>query len=558
MPVANVFHRAPLTAPAFAVPAVGAFLPSGFVHGLILEACEAGAENVSFSAAASLSFETTFRAKAVTMAEEIERRDPKTFFASPADFTKGMEDLTGLYRLFTCTGEKSHMVAVLTVLQYELRHFDEIDPAVFTAGGTGRNEMLAVLCYEATGKDFLLKLLEKARAAFPDHVTFLATFDIQREMSLPYAELCAKAAAGEEDGYYANMLRRAQGRNIADAMMGAWAMARFSGSGKAKEAAITAYDRVTRYHGLSDGAFSANSCLAGSNPSRGTDAATIAACCEALTMIATLETDAHLCDLLEKLQLNALLRLRKAWTPLVAVNSLDTPDDSLWYTEPAVDDVRSAYLTGLGTLASSVCMASSAGIAVTAYRNGVYRAVVSGVPVRVSADAKSFSDCTFIVDAKDKLDIKFSLRIPEYAQGFQVLADGEDLTFRRQGGFAVFTLPVDGRVTLRARFRVEPVLKRGFHRSAAIEYGPLLMCLPACARWNVALTEDAPMMSIDGIKYTATAKAAPVADWKISAGIVKAPPVAPVADGEAFPVKLVPFADCAWGIAQFPVLKGTK
>ena len=137
---------------------------------------------------------------------------------------------------------------------------------------------------------------------------------------------------------------------------------------------------------------------------------------------------------------------------------------------------------------------------------------------------------------------------------------------------------------VRLEMPAAPRLTRWYHQSGAVEFGPLLMAfqpkedwlklengdwqVTTDDAWNWALLRDEPMKAVaEGDRETAfgkgapcvkvLAKAAPV-EWAMDGASAGSVPMAPVPQGPAQVIELVPFGDTALRIAQFPVAVETS
>jgi hypothetical protein len=228
---------------------------------------------------------------------------------------------------------------------------------------------------------------------------------------------------------------------------------------------------------------------------------------------------------------------------------------------------------------------SDGGLQAVSYAPCTVRAVLEGVPVRLSvAGSYPFSQSVEIrISVKKPCEFPLYLRMPFWTrQPMVFLPDGEIMQVRAGDTSCVRRRWRSGDV-IRLELGTMPRLTKWYHQSGAVELGPLLMALQpleqrertedddwqvtAGSPWNWALVRDEPMKAVySGARPGAfgngeapvkvLVKAVPV-EWHMDGGSCASVPMVPaVKEKDAQVIELVPFGGTTLRIGQFPLGRG--
>jgi hypothetical protein len=393
--------------------------------------------------------------------------------------------------------------------------------------------------------------------------------------------------------------------------------ARLSGDESDAAFSLSMIEQLEKYHGSLAGIFSGDECLAGKDPTQGTELCAVVDYAFSLEVLLSLLGEPGLGDRLEKDIFNAL---PATLTPDMWCHQYDQQinqiecsirprdwtnnkeESNIFGLEPNYGCCTANFSQGWPKFAASLWMHSAAGtpdegLAAAAYAPVRLETRVRGVPVSIDVETGyPFRETiTIKVNAAKPLRFPLALRIPAWADGAvcQVRAAAHS---PRPGSF--FTIDQEWRpgevVTLALPMRPRLVQHDG--ASVSIERGPLVYALgiaeerrqvhaddPVKAEphadwelyprstWNYALkvtpetlaqdltfTEqplgDLPF-SPEGAPVTASVQAAVVESWQAVEGNAGPLPQSPVADhGALETVKLIPYGCTNLRIAQFPTI----
>lgn len=398
------------------------------------------------------------------------------------------------------------------------------------ASDSGDLTHMALFLYNLTGQSALLELCRMIKAQAPD---WTSTFHV-----FPQTTAVRETPEMGSDAYF-----RVRGSNIASALKTPALQALFEGGAKNETAFSVGFGKLRRYHGAAHGLFSADPLLAGRNPSRTVDDATVRELLHSLHVLLWAQDDPLCGDILEELYCNALPAARGGQAANQLIPGADRP--SVGY-----DDVT-----------ASLWMASAdGGLAAMLYVPCEVRWVIAGIPVRLTVQTTYPHGEAIRVGMRLKEALRFTLylRIPAWAEGATVFVKGETIPCA-PGTFAALDREwgMEDEVVLSLPMRVRRL--PGVHQSASVMRGPVTYALPveSGAPWNYALADACDTFDED--LNAVHVRALRVPSWRLSGDAPASPPIAPVCDADgARDVRLYPYGRTKARIAQFPVASTTK
>lgn len=510
--------------------------------------------------------------------------------------------LRPLRAYFTATGDKRALLLMDRFFKYQLRAL-ESDPLTEYAAARSKENMAAALwLYNLTGQKHLLTLCDKLRSQSLDWTNSLHIFPYIRPMARmrPWMELKRSREkeaplTGANQSCFGRDFFLSEGESVAMGLSAPGLINLFKSGFKEVGAFKTGYAKLMKHHGVATGMFNADWHLAGGSPTQG---ASLRATSELMHSVETLiatgdEFGVELADILEKLAFGALpAAFAKDMTLRQALSRVNQPvcgpgfqgfynaDDQDQRFTPVGDDAANA---GFARFVSSLWHATSdEGLAAVGYAPCKVSFVAGGTRARITVEtAYPFDTQVKIhVAVKEAAEFPLYLRIPGWTNQAMVrLPEGELLSLRA-GEDACVRRKWTGEETVSLDLPMEPRVTRWFHESAAVELGPLLMCLNPGETWNQdadgwtlspvnpwnwALDGNEAMKAViepekaRAFKAGAPAarvlvKAAPLPEWTLEGAYAAQPPIAP----EAAPtqvIELTPYGCANLRIAQFPVLK---
>ncbi len=571
MPKKPVLIKAPLTPACFVPLPLKAVRPQG---GLLLRLKEAArwaggmaftdGSLPGFAALALLTEDPALLKQAQARVEALLAAgigDEAMDLASQASLLQGLMDWYGA----TSDGR---------VLEYVLRRLKDIKDRAETlfsvseaAALTGEFACVAVQAYGYTGKQFLLKLLEKLRALGLDWTTFFVSFPLTRPFAkhIPPEEMARGLAAPDEATrlYYQKQRIMADGLTLAKGLKAPAVFSRFSGGGKEKEAGQTGLLKVMRYHGTAHGLFAAEPSLMGGDPACGMDGRAVAEAMFSLEQLLIALGDGAFFDALEKIALNILPAMEKNGL-IRPVQRVNGPFPSAGMPAGEMGPFVDAWLKGMAVYASSLWMAAPEdGLALMGYAPSLLRWKVKGTLLTARVEGSYPLDGEVSVTFRTKTPVSFplQLRVPAWAQGASLQVNGGEMQELAAGSFFTLRRTFEDGDRIGLRLPMAPRLTRWHHQSVAMEYGPLLMALSVDGEqplWQLALDDKAEMRGElakgpEGERLTVSAAFRQVPGWTEKDGKPQSPPVKPGTKGEAMRLVLTPYGETVCRMAQFPL-----
>lgn len=584
MPIKPVFSRAPLIDEKYSPLPLTAVLPKGS----LLRSLQAEAEqfvtmpwlNWMLESAIPLAFLTgheALRKQVDHHVEELLKSQREDGSSDPlVEEWIPITQCRGLMQYYRALGDKRVLVFVLKFFHYTYTHFDSIFNNVYNASITGDYVDIAIQLYAMTGKPFLLKLIEKLRAAGFDWTSYFHTFAMPQPFSkkVPNEEMQKGLLSEDEDTrlYYERQYNFAKGIRVAMALKTPVLLSRFSGSSKERDASGMGLHNIMRYHGVPNGLFTADELLAGQNPSCGTDTRVIGDTMMSLEHIFRVADTPIFVDLWEKLAFCALPASRTKGTvrKLIQVNQTQEDPVPAKTLDPATasrlefGSWTGAFLKGLTRFASTIWMAApNDGLALMSYLPSTVRWKVNDtlIAFTVESEYPHKGEINISVRSKAPVKLPLHLRIPDWAKEASVQINDEDAIFPESCSFLILDRTWNEGDRIHVSLPMKPRISQWYHRGVAVEYGPVLMALPVTCGgddWNYGLLVNKPLSAEVGhedthdwkIKVTAYFKKVP--QWEMKGKAPASPPVLPFSDEPEEKLTLVPYGTTTCRIAQFP------
>ena len=530
---------------------------------------------------------------------------------SNRDYWPNMIVLKVMMQYFTATSDKRALSFMDKYLKYEYRTVEDEPLCDWAVARAQENMLAAEWLYDLTGQKYLLELMRKLREQCLDWTNHLHSFPHIRAMSRAFTWERLRGGRQNEQSplkgtdrpYFSTQFHLSHGVNVAMALKAPGVVSMFKSGYKEQNAFRAGWQKLMKHHGVATGIFTCDEHLNGDSPSQGTElCAIVEAMFSMETLIGLGNFDQDLPDMLEKLAFNALPaattadmrshqydeqvnQVRATVEPRNWYNNGD--DSNIYGLEPNFGCCTANMHQGWPKFCAHLWYATADdGLAAISYSPCTVRFRAGGQPVRLKVDTLyPFGQTVRIsVTPKAPADFPLYLRIPRWAKDALIhLPDGEIMSVL-SGETACLRRVWNAGDEVRLELPMEPRVTRWYHRSAAVELGPLLMAFRPREKWekiadrpfapdwqvttddawNWALFADEPMKAVflpenvsafgmgeSAVKVCCKAALAP--GWQMEKGSAAPPPTLPEIDrASEATIELVPFGDTGLRIAQFP------
>ncbi len=502
-----------------------------------------------------------------------------------------------LVQYHDATGAERAVEAVEKCLRRLDRHIDTAP--LFNWGQFRWFEGLIAIywLYEKTGEAWLLDLAVKLHAQGFDWRSFFARWPITEPT--PWRRW--------------NFMGHVVNNAMAPKAPALWY--RLTGDAGDRAAVYDIIEKLDRYHGMVTGVFTGDECLAGKQPTHGTELCAVVEYAYSLEVLLSVLGDPAFGDRLEKIIFNALPATFSPdmWSHQYdqQVNQVECSvvENRLWNTngpasnifgvEPNYGCCTANLSQGWPKFAANLWMQSpDGGLAAVAYAPNRVETEIDGVPVTVTLETEyPFRDTLhFTVTVERPVTFPLWLRIPEWATAAIVrIADG-DIEHPQTGTFHRIAREWRGTTEVTLTLPMTPALWRGYNNAVALTRGPLVYALKIgedwrrihedqpyrelphadwevypTTPWNYALVIDEETLvddvifvehpvgempfSPDGAPISATVKGRRLPAWGTDHGSAADAPRSPVTSAEPLEtLTLIPYGCTNLRITEFPVL----
>ena len=510
-------------------------------------------------------------------------------FAPEESFAARGRMLRALTWAYTMSGEKRVLTFMLRYMKFLQETLAERPLSPEDAMHIADTLECGVFLYNVTGQRAILSVLAMLIRQGADYTTLMHAFPYRTPISRTLSAEALLAALEQEDetGYHHHLMRTANGANLAEGLRACALSGVITGSGKQLSAAEAGLARIGKAHGSVAGAFTADPLLAGTSPSRGVSALTACEMAASLEALFSCPGGEHGADELETVMYNAV---DAAFAPdgrgVQAVQQANQtllsrelrfpfmPDSSNLFTCEDGDALCALLAAWPRFYQHQWMLTRDDGLCAMGYAPCTVRYRLGGASVRITVESRYPQDGSVRITVNTSAPVAFplSLRIPMWAKGAtaaiggEILpaAQGDVLTLNREwsdGDVVLLTLPM------------QPARIPCYHQAACVARGPLRFAyapqtqggtseegyalLSASEQFGLALVGEASLEaeeSEDGVVIVTRAISLP--DWGMRGPSCDQPPLVLPRDaqGEPFPVRLVPYARAVIRLCALPVV----
>ncbi|WP_019616082.1 beta-L-arabinofuranosidase domain-containing protein [Psychromonas ossibalaenae] len=280
---------------------------------------------------------------------------------------------------------------------------------------------------------------------------------------------------------------------------------------------------LDKYHGTAVGTFSGDECLAGKEPTRGTELCAIVEYMYSLEHLVQVYGDVKYSDRLEKIAFNALPAAftRDMWAHQYdqQVNQVackvdesmpwctNDPDANIYGLEPHFGCCTSNYHQGWPKFAANLWMATEdGGLAAVAFAPSALSSEVGGVhtSVELITDYPFKHDLHFKISSEKPNQFPFYLRIPEWVQEAAVTINGEPAENIVVGEYFKIEQEWHLECVVAVKFTSKVNVKDRLNGAVSFEHGPLVYALPIKEK-REQINQDKPYREFPHCDYEITA-----------------------------------------------------
>ncbi len=503
-----------------------------------------------------------------------------------------------LVQYHDATGDSRAVAAVEKCLRRLDRH---IDTAPLFNWGQFRwfEGLLAIFwLYEQTGAPWLLDLAVKLHAQGFDWRSFFARWPL----------------TAPTPKHRWNFMGHVVNNAMAPKGPALWW--RLTGDDGDRAAVYAIIEKLDRYHGMVTGVFTGDECLAGKQPTHGTELCAVVEYAFSLEVLLSVLGDPAFGDRLEKIIFNAL---PATFSPDMWAHQYDQQvnqvecsvvENRIWNTNGPASNIFgvdpnygccTANLSqGWPKFAAHLwLMPAEGGLAAVAYAPSRVETEIDGAPITVTLDTEYpfRSTLRFTVTVERPVTFPLWLRIPAWTTEATLrVADGK-IEHPQAGTFYCLTREWRSTTEVTLNLPMKPALWHGYNDAVAITRGPLVYALKIgedwrrinadapyrelphadwevypTTPWNYALAIDEDSLvadvtfvehpvgdkpfSPDGAPVSATVKGRRLPEWGMAHGSAADAPRSPVTSTEPLEtLTLIPYGCTNLRITEFPALK---
>ncbi len=513
------------------------------------------------------------------------QREDGSFGAPSETFAARGRMLRALCAAYSMSGDKQLLTFMLRYMKYLHDTLRVRSLSAEDAMHTADTMEAGILLYNITGQKAILSVLMMLVSQGADYTSLFHAFPYRTPISRSFTaqELLDALAHEDESGYTHHLLRSASGANLCEGLRVSALCGVLTGSGKHLSAPEAGLARLNKAHGAAGGGVTADPLLGGTHPSRGVSAVSACELAASLETLLACPGGEFGADQLETLMYNTIdaafspdgrgvqpmQQANQAMLSRAARFPLCGEDAGLFSLEDG--DALCSLLSAWPRFVQAQWMISrDDGLCAMGYAPCSVRYRLSGASVRVDveSDYPASGSVHITVHTDTKAAFPIHLRIPEWANGATVAADGEILP-AQAGGFV--TLNRDWQDGDEILLTLPMAVRRlpAFHQAVSVARGPLRFAyapktvehedtLSAEIGFAVALIggeEIRVVEHMDGSVVLA-ARVAPLPRWGMRAASCDQPPIV-LSDADvakAFDAELVPYAEAVIRLAVLPVL----
>ncbi|CAD5256084.1 conserved hypothetical protein [Alteromonas sp. 38] len=366
---------------------------------------------------------------------------------------------------------------------------------------------------------------------------------------------------------------------------------------------------LDEHHGTAVGTFTGDECLAGKEPTRGTELCAIVEYMYSLEHLVQIFGDVKYSDRLEKIAYNALPAAftRDMWahqydqqTNQIACAidenmpwSTNDPDANIYGLAPHFGCCTSNYHQGWPKLLASQWMTSTdGGVVATIYAPSKLTTQIQGVETTLEliTDYPFNNHLTFIIGSEKANSFPLYIRIPQWCPRVTISLDGDSIESTESGSYFRLKRTWHRQVAITVVLEMPVSRQKRLYNAISLERGPLVFSLPidyeqkqvnqdkplreyphcdyefrAKSAWNFALKYDGEIslfesavdteipFSNEHFPVTLTIDAKQLPQWQMLGCIAAPVPHSPVASkSEPQNLVLVPFGCTHLRITEFP------